>query len=100
MILINKMKTPFRVAFKVVSKTNKVTLPKFTLNKIDLGDPCVFDNADDNLCTGRGNCKRNGSINNYTCECNPGYKGTDCQLTDSRVEKAGSGAETLSSPHP
>jgi hypothetical protein len=84
MIPIDKMKTPFRVAFKVVSKLNfnKVTVPKFTLHKIDLGDPCVFDNADDNLCMGRGNCKRNGLINNYKCECRRGYEGKDCQLTD------------------
>jgi len=81
-IPINKMKTPFRVAFKVVSKSNKVTHPKFTLNKIDLGDPCVFDNATYNLCTGRGNCKRNGPINNYTCECKPEYNGANCELTD------------------
>jgi hypothetical protein len=83
MIPINKMKTPFRVAFKVVSKLNlnKVT-PKFTLHKIDLGDPCVSDSVDDNLCMGHGKCTRNGPVNNYTCKCDDGYRDKNCQFID------------------
>jgi hypothetical protein len=78
------MKTPFRVGFKVVSKLNpnKDTAPKFKLHKIDLGDPCVFENTDDNSCMGHGICMRNGPVNNYTCKCDPGYRDKSCQLTD------------------
>jgi hypothetical protein len=77
------MKTSFRVALKVdyLLSTKNIN-PEFRLESIDLGDPCILDNTLKNLCSGKGECRRNGAVNNYTCICNDGYTDKNCQTLD------------------
>ncbi len=76
------MDTYFRIAFVVEYKSEA----EFTLKSIDLGDPCVFNNTTYNTCTDRGECVQI-SVNDYKCECEPGFFLKDCQGIDNCEHK-------------
>ena len=44
---------------------------------LDVVDQCLTENI---TCNSRGTCV--DGILSYTCNCNPGYTGTDCELVD------------------
>jgi hypothetical protein len=81
------MDTYFRIGFVVEYNVEykseaKEPVAKFTLERIDLGDPCVFDNTTYNTCTGyRGECIRK-AVNDYECICDPGFFLKDCEGID------------------
>ncbi len=76
------MHTYFRIAFVVEYKSEaKGPVAKFTLKRIDLGDPCVFDDTTYNTCTGKGECIRK-AVNDYECICEPGYILKNCEGID------------------
>ena len=41
-----------------------------------------IDNCAEKLCNGKGQCK--DGINDYTCQCEQGYTGKDCQISEKK----------------
>jgi hypothetical protein len=82
-IPIQKSSNSFRIIFEVkVASTNKKSEASFILSAIDVGDGCVKEDLTENDCTlNRGECFRSG-VNNYTCKCDSGYAGENCEYDD------------------
>ena len=74
----------FRVAFIVTyNKKSLFSEEIFTIKSIDLADPCINDNAEDQMCHGNGICEPLEPVRGHICHCNEGFMNdTDCYRKD------------------